>query len=85
MLEPAEPLLVGTTTQGPSYLQSRPVHISGQFHTNSVRDDEGVIRVDLLGKEATGSPWEASARGVSTEPRPGERYILASASDTHMS
>lgn len=76
--------MVRTTTQGPSYLQSRPVHISGQFHTNPVCDDEGIIRIDLLGKEVTGSAREASACWVSPEPRPTQRYILASASDTYV-
>lgn len=66
----------------PSYLQSRPVHIFGQFHTNSVCDNEGVIRIDLSGEESTGSPQRA---GVGWDQRPTERYILARASDIHIS
>lgn len=54
----------------PSYLQSRAVHISGQFHANSVCDNEGVIRVDLSGEETTGSPQEAGAsRDRRAEPK----------------
>lgn len=34
----------------PSYLESRPVHVFGQFHANPVCHNEAVIRIDLSGQ-----------------------------------
>lgn len=48
------------------HLQSRPVHVSGQLHADSVCDDEGVIGVDLGGRRASGgharTRWEELGR-----------------------
>lgn len=44
-------------------LQSRPVHIFGQFHTNSVCDNEGVIRIDLVFSRAPAGIRVCSTRG----------------------
>lgn len=54
----------------PPYLQSRPVHVFGQFHANPVGDDEGVIGVDLWREEPQVHPRKRVQVGMAA-PSPG--------------
>ena len=42
----------------PPHLQSRPIHVLGQLHSDPVCDNKGIIRIDLQGEGSPGSPRE---------------------------
>lgn len=68
----------------PSYLQPGPVHVLGQFDTNSVGDNEGIIRIDLWGEEAAGSPQEAGVgRDQKAEPKANRESTYLGRHRTH--
>lgn len=64
----------GPPPRSPSYLESRAVHVFGQFHANPVCHDEAVIGVDLSGERRQFAPGSTAPRDERAERRRGEGH-----------